>query len=371
MKIGILTHPLMYNYGGILQNYALQCVLKDFGHEVLTIDRRPIFKYGISAYALLSYFRRVLNNTPKHLVTRWNPNLPINQAEYEVASSNINSFIRNNIDCTVACFDGDLGKIDDMYRFDCYVVGSDQVWGPGCCPLMFVDFSKRSDVLKIFYAASAGKITWMDVPEKMEDCLRLSKQFRAISVREEDLRNSAEAVLSRQVNVVLDPTMLLDANRYFANGQLPAYNNNHIFAYILDEDSIKRDCISKASTLLGAPLVSGFTINNGRRIKTALPAVEEWLEKMYGAKYVVTDSFHGCVFAILFEKQFSVIVNKQRGQNRFFTLLSKFGLLDRIVSDGNSILKNIDTPIDYKLVKALLSEEREKSLHFIKTSLQV
>ncbi len=370
MRIGILTHPLMYNYGGILQNYALQCVLKDMGHDVLTVDRRPNYKYGVSIYSVLDYLRRIYYNIPKHRVTRWNPNLPINQTEYWNISANINKFIGNKIDRTVACSDSDLSTIDERYRFDCYVIGSDQVWVPGCCPLMFVDFSKRNDVSKIFYAASAGKKTWMDVPEKLEQCLILSKQFRAISVREEELKTKAETVLSRKIQVVLDPTMLLEANRYFDEGLLPEHINNNLFAYILDESKVKLDCVSKALTLLGASLVSGFTIDNSRIIKSALPSVEEWLEKMFSARYVVTDSFHGCVFAILFEKQFSVIVNKQRGQERFYTLLSKFGLLDRIVSDGDGIQKNIAKPIDYRSVKAILTKEREQSLLFIKSSLQ-
>lgn len=370
MKIGILTHPLMYNYGGILQNYALQCVLKDLGHEVLTVDRRPNYKYGISIYAIVDYLRRLCYNAPQHRVTRWNPILPINQAEYCAVSSNINTFIEKNIDRTVACFDDELSAIDDRYKFDCYVVGSDQVWGPGCCPLMFIDFSKRCDVIKLFYAASAGEKTWMDVPEKLDMCLRLSKQFRAISVREEELRRTAESVLYRQVQVVLDPTMLLDVNRYFDEGLEPSQEKNYVFAYILDNTSVKQDSILKATSFLDTSLVSGFTIDNSKIIKTALPSVEEWIDKMYNAQYIVTDSFHGCVFAILFKKQFSVIVNKKRGQNRFFTLLSKFGLLDRIVFDDNGIEKNINTPIDYKSIEELLVEEREKSLYFIKSSLQ-
>jgi len=370
MKIGILTHPLMYNYGGILQNYALQQVLKDLGHEVLTINRQPVFNYGICIYSVLDYLRRWYKNLHVRKVTRWNPNLSINRAEYYSVSRKINIFIENNIERTEECFDKNLLDIDEKYRFDCYVVGSDQVWVPGCCPLMFINFTDRENVKKLFYAASAGSKSWMDVPEKRAECIGLSKSFSAISVRESALQNAAAELLNRPVSLVLDPTMLLVPNRYFKDGVCPTKSRDYIFTYVLDSTNDKNSIVSSASEILKIPAVSGFTIDPSKRIKETLPGVEDWLQQLYNSNYVITDSFHGCVFSILFKKQFSVIINNARGGNRFTTLLSHFNLLDRVINNTDELAKNICSSIDYGEIDIVLSNERTKSISFLINALQ-
>lgn len=369
MKIGILTHPLMYNYGGILQNYALQSVLKDMGHEAVTIDRRPCFHYGVSLYAVWAYLSRFYKNVVNHKVTRWNPNLPVNKKEYDIISANINTFINGHIDRTEPSLDSTLEEVDRKHQFDCYVVGSDQVWLSGCCPLMFVNFSKRENVRKVFYAASAGERSWMDDVSKAGQCQELSKGFQAISVREDALKAAAEKMLSREVSVVLDPTMLLEPGRYFPKGYCLDDSHDHIFAYILDNNKLKESIISEASSELGAPVVSGFTIDSSKRIKTSLPGVEDWLRQIHSAKYVITDSFHGCAFAILFKKQFSVVINESRGRNRFSTLLSRFNLQNRVVTSPESLIETINTPIDYTSIESILQEWRHVSLQFLTSAL--
>lgn len=369
MKIGILTHPLMLNYGGILQNYALQTVLLDLGHDVYTIDRRPDFAYPISMRTIANYIRRILNNAPNHKITRWNPNIAFAESEYELASININRFIEKYIVRTRSVHDRDLSSIDDEYEFDCYVVGSDQVWVPGCCPMTFIPFAKRDGVKKITYAASAGNVSWMDIENLRYQCLKLSKGFTSFSVREESLKYKAEKELRRKVDVVLDPTMLLSADRYKSLVSVKSDLSDKIFTYVLDTTKEKESIIHSASLNLGLPIISGFAIDTSKRIKRVLPSVEDWLNGMISSRYVITDSFHGCVFAILFNKQFTVVINENRGAERFKTLLSKFNLMDRVVSTPDDLINSMNSYIDYKSIGEILKKERKESLLFLNNAL--
>ncbi len=122
MKIGVLTHPLMLNYGGILQNYALQSALHDMGHDVYTINRQYDFAYPLSLRALAGYIKRAIGNIPHNKITRWNPNIPYAKHEYEIASVNTRVFVDENIHLTRPVYDCDMSSIDKDYQYDCYVV---------------------------------------------------------------------------------------------------------------------------------------------------------------------------------------------------------------------------------------------------------
>ena len=369
MKIGILTHPLMLNYGGILQNYALQTVLRDMGHDVYTINRQPVFDYKISIRSIGGFLNRFIKDLHQHKVTRWNPNIPYTEEEYRTASVDINSFIDKYIIRTRPVRDLDLYSIDNEYRFDCYVVGSDQVWVPGCCPLSFIPFTHRNNVRKITYAASAGNVSWMDIDYLRTRCVELSNDFSSLSVREDYLKDKAEMVLGRNIKVVLDPTMLLQADSYKS---LIAYDNilrDNVFSYVLDPTREKTMIISQLGAFLDLPIVSGFTIDTTKRITRNLPGVDDWLSRVMSSRFVITDSFHGCVFSILFKKQFAVLINEKRGADRFNTLLSKFNLMDRVISTSNDISKCINSVIDYKCIDAIIKTEREESLLFLNDAL--
>lgn len=370
MKIGIFTHPLMLNYGGILQNYALQTALLDMGHEVFTLDRRHDFTYPLSLYSIINYVKRLSGNIFKNRITRWDPNIAYSNTEYKLASININKFIEKNIIRTRPVYDNDLSSIDDEYEFDCYVVGSDQVWVPGCCPMSFVPFSKREGVKKLTYAASAGNVTWMDKEDLLKQCVDLSKCFSRISVREESLKVKAEKLLGRKVELVLDPTMLLSAEKYKSLVPAESSLSDKIFTYVLDKTEEKTRIIHGFSEKFGMPIISGFTVDTTKRIKNVLPGVEDWLDGMNSSRYIITDSFHGCVFAIIFNKQFFVVINKDRGTERFKTLLSKFNLMDRVVSTTEDLERCINSKIDYNIVGEILKKERSNSLSFINEALK-
>lgn len=220
---------------------------------------------------------------------------------------------------------------------------------------------------KIAYAVSFGKDTFV-VPERFKSKLLTELQsFNALSVREV----SGIKILSDlgfKSSLVLDPTLLL-APSDFPVGKRK-HNYKYVCRFLLDETPIKRDFLRKFSNHLNLK-----EVNNYLNLDFSFPIirkvvnnkyipVSEWLSNIKNAEFVLTDSFHGMVFSILFHKQFLVFQNKKRGNARFESLLGELGLLDHLISEDEDI--NIQyNVIDYKKVDEELKSLRDKSLSFL------
>lgn len=187
-----------------------------------------------------------------------------------------------------------------------------------------------------------------------------------------------EEYLNASAKLVLDPTLLISRSYYenlVEDSNLQPLKNNSMMVYILDNSSTK-DCIVN---IISQKL--DLSINNVRSEKyfsevgtskidkCIFPSIEEWLRGFMEAKYVVTDSFHGTVFSIIFNKPFVSIVNKQRGASRFYSLLNMFGLQDRLVYDISKVDELIGKKIDFDAVNNILTEKRNESINFLIQSL--
>lgn len=369
MRIGILTLPLTYNYGGLLQNYALQKVLKDMGHDVVTINlpyKRQLPPLNIllrrSVKCLLTGFRSYV-----FFEKYYNKWLPTMRKETD-------KFIEKNINLTAI--------INDFYSlkrkdYDVIVVGSDQIWRP-CMykgdPLnTYLAFAKDWKIKRISYAASFGSDTWELDDDKTKECADLIKLFNAVSVREQ----SGVDLCSKNYNItatqVLDPTLLLSTDDYVKLIEISYVPKSEgtLFNYILDDSKYKESLIQH---IANTKRLTPFRVNsNDGNVRCTLEEriakpVESWLRGFYDADFIVTDSFHACVFSIIFKKQFVVVANKERGLARFQTLLSTFGLEDRMIESVEDF-DNLKSNIDYDSVYDILDNEKEKSLHFIKQAL--
>ena len=175
MKIGILTHPLKTNYGGLLQAFALQKVLMDMGYDVLTIDRHAKGGYKSFPHHCVNYVKRLKEYfwDKKEVSIRWNH--LVSDGEYREISRHTQSFVDRNIRTTRKVYNNELKDIDKEYLFDAYVVGSDQVWLPSYCPGSFLDFVDRDNVVKLFYAASCGKQSFAVDERLKEECKKLAR----------------------------------------------------------------------------------------------------------------------------------------------------------------------------------------------------
>ena len=327
MKIAILTMPLLDSYGGILQNYALQLILKKLKINSITLDipfpSVPFWRFICSTIKTIAYRcvgkKRVFVKRKKN--TR-------NSSFFDFVHQHIETvFFKNYDNIRVA-------------GFDSIIVGSDQVWRPKYnyrIEDMFLKFAEKLSIKRIAYAASFGVDNWEYTPKQTFECAALAKKFDAISVREESGINLCKQHLGVDATWVLDPTLLLDKEDYCEiSKDIPAVKEKILAAYILDKnDTVRTQCESIAAE-------QGLSLKFFEAGTNATLSVPEWLAMFRDASYVVTDSFHGTVFSIIFGKEFKCLYNKSRGSARFDSLLKLYesGKLDEMREYSLNWLKN-------------------------------
>jgi len=373
MKIAILTQPLHNNYGGNLQNFALQKVLKDLGHEPITVDRHSAV--SLRTRLKLGYFKRLLlhylKGTPKPSFKAY-----FSSGHQEVIREDISRFIDAYIIKTPGFYsDLEVKKIFRNNSFDAVIVGSDQVWRPKYSPNIysyFLDFLEEDKNLKkIAYAASFGTEDWEFTPEQTERCKHLVQQFDLITLREKSAVNLVKNKFMIEAEFVLDPTLLLDKEDYenLFNG-LSLDSNKGIYTYILDKCDWKSQVVETAKTKLGLEQFS-----NQHHAETfgehKIPTIESWIKGFADADFVITDSFHGTVFAIIFNKPFISLVNSKRGASRFESILGELGLSERLIDDFDKekIDELLESELNVESYELKLAELREKSRILLKDAL--
>lgn len=357
MKIAILTQPLRTNFGGILQDYALQTALKRLGHEPITIDYAC--RYTKSRW-LMGRMKSILTGSKHHI------QFPhYNRAGQE----NLNRFIHQHMNMTKPV-DAPSKQIIDEINPDAIVVGSDQVWSPWAnVPLdflgnMYLDFIPNYKGKRIAYAASFGGGEWTYTKEWGEKCAACAKKFDAISVREDSGVHLCKEHLGVEATHVLDPTLLLTGADYERLLIRPAKKTNILFAYVLDTSEEKVTFLNMVADHFGLEL----KIQGANDDLNWDDSIEDWLSDIRDAAMVVTDSFHGSVFAIQFHRPLFSFVNLRRGGDRFTSLLSKLNLDDRIVTTDTN-LSDLKTDIDWTCIDENLKKERDASVNFLKNAL--
>ena len=381
MRIAVLTLRLHTNYGGILQAYALMTVLKRLGHEPILINNQP-FKYRSGISKCAEYIKYCINSIQKFILGKRTLEIFYEKRirkEYETVYRNARRFTELYIQphTDIVCTVKEWSQLQSQYQFDAYIVGSDQVWRPLYAkPISryFFSFLKEQSVKRIAYAASFGVDTWTFSLKETAQCRSLLAKFDAISVREESGVQLCENYLGQHAIHVLDPTMLLNANDYRV--LLPQINHQgEIFSYILDPTNWKSMFQHQFSESLRLQLfdVNGLLDSSPSRIEGVpdrTAPVENWLNGFASAKYIITDSFHACVFSILFHVPFWVCSNEQRGLSRIKSLLELFGLEERLVQSDFKLDQLVHaTEIDWEHVDAILDQWRKDSIYFLNQNL--
>lgn len=364
MRICILTQPLGANYGGILQAYALQRVLKDMGHDVTTLRFSPQASWWVPSGAkkIVLTLRRFLSKYLKgnKRIVYCDP-----EAQTRYAFRELNRFINENIKHLNV--KPPLTQ-DELPAFDAFVVGSDQVWRPvysPCLPNFYLDFLSESSVKRIAYAASFGVDTW-EADESTTTRLQvLAHKFDAISVREESGIALCREHLGVQADLMPDPTLLLSADDYLALCTAPQNEcEDYIAAFFLDQDESERSFVDHLSKQLKLPV---RYIGNFDWV-TGVDSIESWILGISRARFVVTSSFHGTVFSLLFRKEFLSIINRERGASRFESLMKTVHLEDRLLDKtqlGASPIERPDIPWD--IVSTALDQMRQKGIRFLRS----
>ena len=358
MKIGILTFHCAYNYGAVLQCYALQEILRKLGHEVEIIDYRPdyivkpykVFRWGRLFYKDLKRTLRSWMKEPLLVGLRFK--------RYKV----FNEFICSKLKLSTRVVGSNIDP-----KYDVYVMGSDQIWNPqitkGFDPVYFGFFHTppKKGTRIISYAASIGSETVaLDLQYKLK---KLLTNFDAISVRENSLATILKQITKREVATVLDPTMLVDLTTWEILAKAPKLNKKYILVYQDGRECTL--CISKKlakemnAVVVQIPLTP--FVSYRKNIKQGV-SPEEFLGWIRNAACVITPSFHGTVFSIIFRKPFFCI----ECNARVHSLLSILGLEDRIIKRNDNPVFSL---IDYEPVIPRLSSCREMSIAFLKSSI--
>lgn len=360
MKIGILTFHAAFNYGSMLQAWALQTVLTDMGHDAEIINfrsarqkqmyRKPFatrsLKYLIGDFAKVCKFgHRYLT-----LRRRWNK---------------FDEFMKSNMHLTKE-YD-EKGWVEEKKKYDVIITGSDQIWNTNAYDFSEVYLGKGIDynIRLIAYAPSLGPN-----PNQIDSTFlsdRLSR-YHSISVREEGAKEYLEIrKISPVVFKVLDPTLLLNYNSYkkFIRKQsLPEYK--YVYSYTPGNHPEIEEKAKEIATKIELPMYidNGYTRSflpkGEHHIRYASP--EDFLSYIANAFVVVGASFHLIVFAILFHKDFICIVKDW--DERMYNLLNYLGLEDRIQCTTDKI-KNSYKPIIWNIVDSKLSILKQESLTFL------
>ena len=380
MKIGILTQPLHSNYGGLLQNYALQQTLVRAGHEVETIDWGGGSGFRAMLYRMkVQVLHMLLPN--RYPLLKYMPN----DKEKSIIQRNTHHFINTYINHTetIHSYEGFVSQAAKG-KYDAYVVGSDQCWRPcynAFLPSMFLDFVQDKQVKRIAYAASFGTDKWEFTPQQTAVCVPLAKKFDMVSVREDSGVKLCKENLGVDAVHVLDPTMLLTKEDYIQliEKEKEPKSDGTLFNYILDPDAKKSAFIQKVAKAKG---LKAFQVlpkcqaeirtkeDVKKRIEDCVfPGVTTWLRAFMDAEMTIVDSFHGMVFSIIFNKPFWAIGNVSRGMSRFTSLLKMFHLEDRLLDADNLDDVDFSKPIDWTMVNGILEEKRRECKKLLLTNL--
>lgn len=343
--VNLITRHSGESYGAVLQTYATCQILKELGHKVTIInliEKERVQKYfklkNLSVYPkFINFWRFKFKNYPR----------------------------RTRLMTTV--------EIKKIPVADYIIVGSDQVWNPQITKenslAYFLEFDRRTK--KISLASSFGKAKWDgddSYTAKVKECL---SRFSAISVRESSGVSICNNVFGQEAECIIDPTLAWgDYKKFVKEESLPQIGcfvlkrSNPVFPQVAD-------CLSELSKL-PVRLIDYSIGNRYECLKTCQKSPVRWLNEIHNSQYVITDSFHGVAFCLLFKKQFFVLCADETKFTRIASLLEKVGLQNRRVNsleDLNSRLQSLMEPIDYSKVDTVLQVEKEKYYQFVKKNI--
>ena len=350
MKIGILTFQNTVNYGAKFQEYALQKYINDMGKDAEVIDyinykieedEKPLKLTkqrsikGILKYILLHKYQ--INKTKK-----------FDEFTKKYIKRSKNEYNKENIK-----------NANELY--DKIIVGSDQIWNTNMTDddyTYYLDFVEENSK-KLSYAASFG---YSEIPERNKEKVKeLLKEFKELNVREEAGKNIIKEISKREANIVVDPTFLLDKEKWkkLAKASENQENNkDYVLAYMVNSKNEIFEFIDDIAEKedLQIIYVSDFVKkHNKNKVKVIHDASpEEFINLINNAKYVITGSFHAICMSIILEKEIYYMLNDNKVNSRLTNIMKIAGLENRIINSKNYVKNDI---IDYSKV-----EQRMKPL---------
>lgn len=357
-RVGIITIlPDNNNYGGILQGLALQNVLKENGIEGVLIQR---IRTRISNFGKIKQFL-------KKIVQGERPtNKSIGKA--------LDRFVREKFNPVTDRIDNnkDMFTLVHKYNLSCVLVGSDQVWRKAYNKdrksNFFLDFVP-DEARKVAYASSFGIDSWDYTWKETQEYKKLIKRFSYVSVREDSGVILCKEHFDVDAELVLDPTLLMSRDFYESLGACEDTEyENGILVYLIGEET---DAISHMVDDISKMLdFSQFYIGKTKYNKE-YPSVESWINGFKKAKFVITDSYHGFIFSLIFNVPFLIIGNRNTGLARYSSLLKVIGLENRLILENyEESMEIVSEDINWEDVNEIIGSQRIKSIKFLLNSIK-
>ncbi len=323
MKIGILTYHCAHNYGAVLQCYALKTYLEQIGHNVTVVDYRPNYlDYGLFVWYKwfspkpVKFFRKLCIQAKTFAVQKRRYSAFSRFIEKYIAPKQVNLNTENT-------------------HFDCLVFGSDQIWrknGGKFDPIYWGDFKAAQNTKLVSYAASMG-LSCLNDDEKQEIRIWL-QHFSNISVRESSLKKLLSSLVDKNVDVVVDPTFLLSKDAWSRIAVSPKRKRPYILIYQVIENSTAIAVAKVAAEKLNADIIEIASKIEVREVSHEVvydASPNEFIGWIENAALVVTTSFHGTAFSVIYRKPFVSIKQHRSSDLRIESLLESCGLMDRFV----------------------------------------
>lgn len=380
MKIRILTFHCPKNYGAALQAYALKSILSNYSKNVGFINYKPEFLtagYTPIYQRISSYLKQSKGNViirlMKLVIQFVHSFFQYNFGGYKERINAFSKFEKNFLEIKLPVFT--TGQEIKEYEADYIFIGSDQVWNEKMVrgdTAYFGDFPRKPGAKLVSYAASIG----LDSPG--EDTITFIKDhinnFDAISVREKSAKDLIEKYCNcnKEVYVTLDPTLLLDRSEWSIIS-VPPKESGYLLLYQMSKNNMTEHAAAETARRMGLKVIE---ILPGPRIlwkryghKVYVSASpEEFIGFFENADFIVTSSFHGTAFSVIFNKQFYTVPHKTAG-SRMIDLLSSINLQNRLLYSLNEI--DLNDEIDYSMVNYSIESMRKESIAFIEHSLDI
>ncbi len=359
MKIGVVTFwETQDNYGQVLQGYALQKVLEKLGHEAFII--RYLLHNDYTGYTgrwkSIFSIKKVYNKINRFLFRRKN------RWTTTKVDRHFNDFKTKFIKYNDCVYHKYKDLLQNPPEADAYIAGSDQIWYVpekwetyrNIFKAYFLNFANNNS-MKLSYAASWGNCA---PPASCYDYIKpLLADFKYISVRENSGVEKCARAGRMDAECVLDPTLLISKELYLNIAQKPLNERKYVLLYLINkrEDVVEKVKIYAANNHLEIRYIDNQW--NTSLSANEFPTVQEWLGLIASAEIVITDSYHGFLFSIIFNKQ-NVIVTKN--DDRFMTVMRLLKLEKRRFYNNFDDLVN--EKIDYEYVNEIIEKKREKCI---------
>ena len=371
-KVGILNVQYVNNYGAVLLCYALQEAVKKLGYKSEVIDYRPT---QFTNNGLVGKIKNIglLRNLKDNLKSKVKGNQrSVNNNTYK-KDKNFYKFKNNYLNRSSI-----YETSDDMknLNYDAYIVGSDVVWKPGRinseeCDVYFLAFTKEKECKRLAYAASIGtddKELLDRVSNKISSKISI---FDSVSTREKTTVPYLESLYNKKVQWCIDPTLLLEKVDYERIVPDECPNENYIYLYMFENSNEAYKLANEYSKKLGLPVIC--QCGNPDKLDNVLQCSRddgpiEFMNRVKNASFVITDSFHGMVFSVIFEKEF-ITLSRGNISIRMQDFLERIQLTDRFKSLDNTKFKNPET-IDYEKVNDIINIWRKESFNYLNDSLK-